>query len=257
MKNRSLLVVLLLFAMVCAVTNGCSDQSQQTDSDPDPAAGNEANPNHDSASDSDGKVKPDSEVTATEPLEAKALLVGGLGDWKPIGFGGEGEVYFEDGALNLDYGNPLTGVKYRGDMAELLGEDLDNYRITLQAQRVEGIDIFLGVTFPVGQAGHVSLVLGGWAGAITGISNLDGLNASENKTTQYHAFEDKKWYTVKIEVTIKKIQCWLDDKQLVDVNRADYTKYDTHGAVVDTIPFGMFSYGTWGKVKDVRVVKLD
>ncbi|MEM6506214.1 MAG: family 16 glycoside hydrolase [Planctomycetota bacterium] len=204
-----------------------------------------------------GEAEPGSEPAGTEQDDAKSLLDGGLGEWKPIGFGGEGDVYFEEGVLNLDYGNPLTGVKYHGDMAELLGEDLDNYRITLQAQRVEGVDMFLGVTFPVGQAGHVSLVLGGWAGAITGLSNLDGLNASENKTTQYHAFEDKAWYTVKIEVTPKKIQCWLDDKQLVDVSRADYTTYDTHGAVIDTIPLGMFSYGTWGKVKDIQVVKLD
>jgi hypothetical protein len=112
------------------------------------------------------------------------------------------------------------------------------------------------VTFPVGKEGHVSLVLGGWAGAITGISNLDGLNASENATTQYHAFEDKQWFDVKILVTEEKIQCWLDSKQLVDVKRVDYKKYDTHGAVADTKPFGMFSYGTWGKVRDMKVWKL-
>lgn len=184
------------------------------------------------------------------------LLAGNMDQWQPINFGGEGDVYFKDGALELDYGNPLTGVKFKGDLADLLGESIDHYAITLQAQRVEGVDMFLGVTFPVGNDGHVSLVLGGWAGAITGLSNLDGLNASENKTTQYHAFEDKKWYKVKIVVTPKKVQCWLDDIQLVDINRADYEKYDTHGAVESTKPFGLFSYDTWGKVKDVQVWKM-
>lgn len=190
----------------------------------------------------------------TPPIE---LMAGNMDQWQPINFGGEGDVYFKEGELNLDYGNPLTGVTYKHDPAVIFGEDLNNYAITLNAMRVEGVDMFLGVTFPVGIEGHVSLVLGGWAGAITGLSNLDGLNASENVTTQYHAFEDKKWYKVKILVTGKKIQCWLDDKKLVDVKRADYTKYDTHGAVVDTKPFGMFSYDTWGKVKDVKVWKLD
>ncbi|MBX2851287.1 MAG: DUF1080 domain-containing protein [Phycisphaeraceae bacterium] len=192
-------------------------------------------------------------VKKTPPVE---LLPGNMTQWQTINFGGEGDVYFREGTLNLDYGNPLTGVTYQGDLARLLGEAKENYAITMQAQRVEGVDMFLGVTFPVGNEGHVSLVLGGWAGAITGLSNLDGLNASENATTQYHAFEDKQWYKVKILVTKNKIQCWLDSTQLVDVKRADYEKYDTHGAVVDTKPLGLFSYGTWGKVRDMKVWRL-
>ena len=194
---------------------------------------------------------------STSKAPPTALLPGNMDQWQTINFGGEGDVYFKDDALNLDYGNPLTGAKYKGDLAALLGESKENYAITLETQRIEGVDMFLGVTFPVGNDGHVSLVLGGWAGAITGLSNLDGLNASENETTQYHAFDDKQWYKVKILVTEEKIQCWLDDKTLVDIKRADYKKYDTHGAVSDTKPFGMFSYGTWGKVKDVKVWKLD
>lgn len=185
------------------------------------------------------------------------LMPGNMDQWRTINFGGEGDVYYKDGGLNLDYGNPLTGAKYQGDLAKLFGEEQEDYVITLEAQRVEGVDMFLGVTFPVGNDGHVSLVLGGWAGAITGLSNLDGLNASENVTTQYHAFEDKHWYKVKIMVTKDKIQCWLEDKVLVDIKRDDYKKYDTHAAVVDTKPFGMFSYSTWGKVRSMKVWKLD
>lgn len=189
--------------------------------------------------------------------QATPLLDGNMDQWQAIEFGGEGDVFFKDGALNLDYGNPLTGVKYTGEVQALFGEAQENYAITLQAQRVEGVDMFLGVTFPVGKAGHVSLVIGGWAGAITGISNLDGLNASENVTTQYHAFEDGRWYKVKILVKEETIQCWLDDIKLVDIKREDFTTYDTHGAVIDSKPFGMFSYGTWGQVKDMKAWKLD
>ncbi|MGB0768760.1 MAG: family 16 glycoside hydrolase [Phycisphaeraceae bacterium] len=190
-------------------------------------------------------------------LKPVKLLDGNMDRWASINFGGEGDVAFKDGALELDYGNPLTGVKYTGDVAELFGDDLENYIITFQAQRVEGVDMFAAVTFPVGKDGHVSLVVGGWAGAITGLSNLDGLNASENKTTQYHAFEDKQWYTFTIVVTDKKIICKMDDKLLVDVNRADYTAYDTHGAVIQTKPFGLFNYGTWGLMRNLTVTKLD
>lgn len=184
------------------------------------------------------------------------LLPGNIDQWQTINFGGEGDVYFKEGVLNLDYGNPLTGANYKGDLDALLGESKENYVITLQARRVEGVDMFLGVTFPVGNDGHVSLVLGGWAGAITGLSNLDGLNASENKTTQYHNMPEGQWFKVKIKVTPEKIQCWLDDKQLVDVNRKDHKVYDTHAAVVLTKPLGLFSYDTWGQVKDIKVWKL-
>ena len=188
--------------------------------------------------------------------EAVELLTGNMDQWEPVKFGGEGEITFEDGTLVMDYGNPLTGLQYKGEVTELFGEELENYVITCQAQRVEGGDMFLGVTFPVGKVGHTSLVLGGWAGAITGLSNLDGLNASENATTQYHSMPEGQWFKVKIKVTSEKIECWLDDKQLVDVKRADYKQYDTHGAVVDTKPFGVFNYGTWSRVKDLKVWKL-
>lgn len=179
-----------------------------------------------------------------------------LTEWKEVKFGGEGRITYEDGVLNLDMGSPMTGLVYTGDPEKVFGESLENYTITLKAKRVEGIDIFLGLTFPVGTDGHVSLVLGGWAGAISGISNLDGANASENATTKYHAFEDNTWYDVKIRVT-DKIECWLDGKKIVDEPRADYTRFTTHGSVVDTVPFGLFTYSTWGAYKDLKVWKKD
>lgn len=205
---------------------------------------------------SDAPVKP-GKTKGTKVVGTTAFFAGGLGDWEPINFGGEGDVLHKDGQLTLDYGNPLTGVIYTGKIEDVFGKDLENYAITLEAQRVEGTDMFLGLTFPVGRVGHVSLVLGGWAGAITGLSNLDGLNASENDTTKFMAFEDKRWYGVKVLVTPEKIECWLDDKQLVDVKRADYKAYTTHGAVIDTVPFGIFTYGTWAAYRNMKVWRLE
>jgi len=202
------------------------------------------------------------EADAPQPTEAQPLakpvsVVGPqLTDWKKINFGGEGRITYDNGVLNLDRGSPMTGLVYTGDPKKVFGESLEDYTITLKAKRVEGIDIFLGLTFPVGTDGHVSLVLGGWAGAISGISNLDGANASENATTKYHAFKENQWYDVKIRLT-DKIECWLDDKKIVDEPRADYTEFTTHGSVVDTVPFGLFTYSTWGAYKDLKVWKAD
>jgi len=188
---------------------------------------------------------------------APSLINQDLDNWQNISFGGEGEVYYRDGALNLDMGNTLTGVKYTGDIAELFGPDMENYEIALQAKRVEGQDIFMGLTFPVGSEGHVSLVLGGWAGAVTGISCLDGLNAAENSTTKFRRFEDNQWYDVRIRLTTEKIECWIDDEKIVDELRADYNEFAVHGAVSDTVPFSLFTYGTWGAFRDLRVQRLD
>ncbi|MFN3167609.1 MAG: family 16 glycoside hydrolase [Phycisphaeraceae bacterium] len=204
------------------------------------------------------KRQPDpQQAERPEQPEPVALIGDDLGPWKPIQFGGEGEVFMKEGELNLDMGT-MTGVQYTGDIKQLFGDTLENYELTLKAKRVEGLDIFLGLTFPVGEAGHVSLVLGGWGGVVNGISNLDGANASENKTTTYKegGYDTGKWYDVRIRVTDKKIGCWLDGKQIVDVNRADYSDYDTHGMVLESKPFGLFTYETWGAYKDFKVRQL-
>lgn len=191
--------------------------------------------------------------TKHEPV---ALITPELTNLKPIQFGGEGAVTVEDGVLNLDMGT-MTGVRYAGDADALFGEARENYEITLDAKRVEGLDIFLGLTFPVGKDGHVSLVLGGWGGAVNGISNLNGANASENKTTTFKTYNDREWHPVRVRVTADKIECWVDGEQIVNVNRADYDNYDTHGMVVDSKPFGLFTYETWGAYKDLKVQRLD
>lgn len=193
----------------------------------------------------------------TQAPPAKNLIDPELTDWKPINFGGEGEVSYKDDALNLDVGI-LTGVQYTGDIKKVFGEALENYEITLQAKRVEGMDIFLGLTFPVGTDGNVSLVLGGWAGVVNGISSLNGMNASENATTTYKkgGYTDGQWYNVRVRVTAEKIECWLDDKQIVDAKREDFDDFDTHQMVTDTKPFGLFTYETWGAYRDLKVRRL-
>ena len=237
LKNDMLLSVLSVLFVAALTGCGKGTAADQTSVDTTPPA--------------------DQSTTEQQP-KAIALFDQGMENWESIAFGGEGEVSFKDGELNLDMGF-MTGALYKGDAAKLFGESLENYEITLDAKRVQGLDMFLGLTFPVGKDGHVSLVLGGWAGTVNGISSLDGLNGSENATTTYKegGYESDKWYPVRIRVTSKKIECWLEDKQIVDVDRADYSKYDTHGMVVDSKPFGLFTYETWGAYRDLKVRKLN
>ena len=193
---------------------------------------------------------------ASKRAEPVALIRPDHAGFESINFGGEGEVSVKDGVLNLDMGT-MTGVVYTGDVEKLFGEGLENYEITLDAMRVEGLDIFLGLTFPVGKGGHVSLVLGGWGGTVCGLSSLDGLNASENTTTTYEDYKDNTWHKTRIRVTTEKVECWVNGKQIVDVKRADYKEFDTHGMVTDSKPFGVFTYQTWGAYRAFKVQRLD
>jgi hypothetical protein len=140
----------------------------------------------------------------------KSLFDGSsLDPWYAAVFGGEGEVSVEDGQIHLGFGEMLTGITWKSEFLRT------NYEIRLEAKRVDGIDFFCALTFPVKDS-HCTLVVGGWAGAVVGLSNIDGRDASENETTRYMAFDDNRWYRIRVRVTEEKIQAWIDDKQVVD-----------------------------------------
>lgn len=172
-----------------------------------------------------------------------------LDHWKPAEFGGEGKVHLKDGELLIETGEPMTGVTWKG--AELPKVD---YEITYEAKRIEGSDFFGTVTFPV-QKDTCSFVLGGWGGGLTGLSNLDGNNASENETTGYHDFEQNKWYKIKVRVTKTKMQVWIDDAQVVDVVYTD-KKIGIRVEVELNKPLGFSTYRCTGALRNIKVTEL-
>ena len=139
-----------------------------------------------------------------------------LSGWKTTEFGGEGKVEVKQGELILGVGSNLTGVTIDRPIPR------SNYEVTLEAKRVEGSDFFCGLTFPV-KKDPCSLILGGWGGGVCGLSSIDGNDASENETTKYKKFENGRWYAVRLRVTDKKIEAWLDNEQIVDQDLAEHT----------------------------------
>ena len=108
-------------------------------------------------------------------------------------------------------GNPFTGVNWTNDFPKM------NYEVAFDAMRVMGSDFFCGLTVPVGES-FCSLIVGGWGGTLVGISSLDGMDASENETTKFVSFETGRWYRIRLRVTEKKLQAWIDQEKLVDVD---------------------------------------
>ena len=171
-----------------------------------------------------------------------------LNGWKVTQFGGEGTVEAKNGELVLGVGSNLTGVTIDRPIPQT------NYEVTLDAQRVNGSDFFCGLTFPV-KKDPCSLILGGWGGGVCGLSSIDGNDASENETTKYRKFENGRWYSVRLRVTDKKIEAWLDKDQIVNQDLADHN-LSIRIEVEASRPFGIACYETKAALRNVRMRRL-
>jgi len=193
------------------------------------------------------------ELPKTEPNVSKEMpqmeisLFDGksLGQWAVTDFGGQGDVYVKDGAIYLEMGNDMTGVNWTGPVVQM------NYEITLEAMRVSGSDFFCGLTFPVAE-NPCSLILGGWGGGVCGLSNIDYYDAANNETTKFISFEDNKWYRVRLRVTPDRIQAWLDDEELVNIETTG-RKIDIRAEVDLSQPLGIATWQTAGAIRNIRM----
>lgn len=172
-----------------------------------------------------------------------------LTNWQSTKFIGEGGVTIENGQIILEAGRNLTGITW-------IGPELPatNYEIALQAMRVDGSDFFAGVTFPVADS-FCSLILGGWGGTVVGLSSINGMDASENETSQSIQFESGRWYNIRIRVTPAKIEAWLDERQIINQDLKG-NKIDTRFEVEPSRPLGVASWRTKSALRDVRLRRL-
>ncbi len=188
-----------------------------------------------------------------EPAAKPIVLFDGktLDGWKKTDFYGAKDVNVrvEDGAIQLPLGKQMSGVtSTRTDLPKT------NYELTYEAMRVEGPDFFAAATFPVGEA-FISFVNGGWGGHVTGLSSLDGADASENETTQGYTYKDKTWYRFRVRVTDQAIRCAIDGKEIVAVgieNRHISTRVQMRASQ----PLGFATWNTAGAVRNVEIRAL-
>jgi hypothetical protein len=172
-----------------------------------------------------------------------------LTNWQSTKFIGEGAVKVENGQIVLEAGRNLTGITWTGP--EL---PATNYEIALQAMRVEGRDFFAGVTFPVADS-FCSLILGGWGGTVVGLSSINGVDASENETSQSVEFEPGRWYNIRIRVTPAKIEAWLDERQIINQD-LEGNKISTRIEVDPSRPLGVASWRTKSALRNLRLRRL-
>ncbi len=177
-------------------------------------------------------------VSSPELKDAK------LGEWEKTNFGGEGEVSFLEGILKMKAGRPMTGI-------HLKQKDVfpkENYEIRWKAQRVQGSDFFACLTVPIGDE-HCSFICGGWGGGLVGVSSINGNDASENQAATFHNFKNKQWYSFRLRVDAKRLQVWIDDEEVVDVER-DGNTFTVRAEVRACRPLGYCVFESDVEVKD-------
>lgn len=194
-------------------------------------------------------------LSAVEPPKAKpaanawkSMFDGkALKSWKVvkgIEYEDHGKVEVKNGSLLLDKGDPATGVRWTGKLPT------NNYEVALEGQRTKGSDFFCGMSFPVGK-GALTLILGGWGGWVVGLSNIDGERAIDNETCQAVEFKNDRWYRIRARVTSAKVEVWLDNAKVIDLDREDH-KFNVTFEMEPCLPFGFATWETGGALRNIR-----
>ena len=191
------------------------------------------------------------EPRAPKPSSMKLFNGKDLTGWKVAkqhDFQRAGKVSVQDQQIILEKGRPATGIVCVKKLPRT------NYEVTLQAKRIAGEDFFCGLTFPVDQ-GYCSLILGGWGGGVTGLSNIDNMSAVENETTDFVKFKQDRWYHLRLRVTPSKIEAWVDKRQIVEVE-TENRKFSIWWEQEPMRPFGIASWNTKAALRDIHVKPL-
>lgn len=168
--------------------------------------------------------------------------------WEQSRFGGDGDFKIRDGVIHLGFGDPLTGVRWKGDFPK------KNYEISLEARRTNGFDFFCGMTLPVGDQ-RFSLILGGWGGSLVGISSIGGLDAANNETMIIREFQQNRWYKIRMRVSDQKLNAYIDDEEVIDFTRDD-RPLDIRAELEQSTPVGFASFQCVSEIRNIRVREL-
>jgi hypothetical protein len=187
--------------------------------------------------------------TAADARDWRDLFDGRtLTGWRAPQFGGEGKVSVKRGAIVMELGSMMTGVTWTGEVIR------DNYELRLEGKRLDGSDFFCTTTFPVGKD-PCSLVVGGWGGAVVGLSSVDYADASENPTSKTVGFKNDRWYKIRIRVSDAAVEAWIDDAMVVDQPRKDH-KFTIRIECDQCRPLGISTWCTTGAVRNIQVRRL-
>jgi hypothetical protein len=109
------------------------------------------------------------------------------------------------------------------------------------------------LTFPVKDE-FCSLVVGGWGGPVTGISCINGEDASGNQTRLLKKYEPGRWYAIRVDVRDDRLTCSIDDERVVDLP-LDGVRLSLRGEVDATRPLGICAFETKAAWRNIRLTQ--
>ena len=168
-----------------------------------------------------------------------------LENWQVIDFEGHGNISIVDSCIIIGKGELISGIRWTKDFPKT------NYEINLYAKRIDGSDFFCGMTFPVKES-FLTLVLGGWGGTIVGLSCIDGYDAANNMTGNRFHFASGWWYAIRLRVTDKKIEAWIEDEKIIDFT-IENSRLSLRSEVESSVPFGITTYKTTGALRNIML----
>jgi hypothetical protein len=176
-----------------------------------------------------------------------------LDDWQIVDAGGSGNIEARDGEMIIGTGESISGAIYK----KAKDLPLANYEITFEAKRVDGIDFFVGLTFPVGDLKTcATLICGGWGGSVTGISSIDKMDASENSTGHYRPFKNGEWYKFKLRVTPDELTMWVGEEKAIAVDIKGKKISLRPGPIEEYAPLSFTTYQTTAAIKNVKLTPI-
>ena len=193
--------------------------------------------------------KPAAPSTSAEKAAGSLFDGKTLTGWVSSDFAGRGTVTISNSQINLGMGH-MTGITWTNTNSL----PRMSYEISLDAMRVEGSDFFCGLTFPVGKD-PCSLIVGGWGGGVVGLSSIDSEDASQNETTGYLNFTNGKWYHIRLRVEPGKIQAWIDQDRVVNLE-TEGKRLSIRLEVEPSVPLGICTWNTAAALKNIQLKRL-
>lgn len=172
-----------------------------------------------------------------------------LAGWRRTDFSGGGEVSVSEEGVRVEVGEELSGFHFAGKPPTL------GYEFELEAQRRSGLDFFCAVTFPVGEH-FLTFVVGGWGGSTVGLSSIDRADASQNETTSVRTFQDKVWYRVRLRVEAERIQGWINEERVVNLDSRGKDLDLRPGEIDLSCPLGVATFRTEAIFRNIRLRRL-
>ena len=177
-----------------------------------------------------------------------------LTGWSVPVYGGDGDVDVQGGNLVIGRGEMMTGIRYEKKFPK------NNYEIQYEARRIQGYDFFAACTFPVNKS-FCTFINGGWGGGLTGLSSIDGYDASENSTSSHYDYRENAWHRFRIRVMEGKIQVWItaqdkeghwgEEKSIIEFEVED-KGLSTRLEMERYKPLGLCTWNTEGELRKIE-----